>query len=102
RERSFSAKILPPEYVTKADCQRSVFHDNLVKIVDIEPQSKASAVNLRGKAYERYVEGDRYEIPFWKVESDKFTKQEAELLAYDYPVTKVIEENSVKDIEKVD
>src|SRR4051812_28596394 len=64
RERSFSAKILPPEYVTKADCQRSVFHDNLVKIADIEPQSKASAVNLRGKAYERYVEGDRYEIPF--------------------------------------
>lgn len=102
RERSFSAKILPPEYVTKADCQRSVFHDTLVKICDIEPQSKAAACNFRGKAYERYIEGDRYEVPFWKNESEKFKKQEAELLAYDYPVTKVIEENSVRDLEKVD
>lgn len=102
REVSFLRGIIPPEYVTKADCQRSVNHDTLVKIVDIEPQSQASAVNFRGKAYERYIEQDRYEIPFFKVESEKFSKNEAELLAYDYPVTKVIEENSVKDIQKVE
>lgn len=101
RELSFLPSIVPPEYVTKADCQRSVHHDGLVKIVDIEPQSKAAAVNFRGKAYERYIEEDRYEIPFWKNESDKYKKQEAELLAYDYPVTKVIEENSIKDLGKV-
>ena len=100
RELSFARSILPPEYVTKADCQRSVNHDTLVKIVDIEPQSSAAAVNFRGKAYERYVKGDRYEIPFFKIESERFRKNEAELLAYDYPVTKVIEENSVKDIQK--
>jgi hypothetical protein len=100
RERGIARKIIPPEYVTKADCQRSVNHDTLVKICDIEPQSKAAAVNFRGKAFERYIEGDRYEVPFFKVESEKFKKQEAELLAYDFPVTKVIEENSVKDIEK--
>ena len=102
RELSFSRSIIPPEYVTKADCQRSVSHDTLVKIVDIEPQSKAAAVNFRGKAFDRYIEGDRYEIPFFKVESEKFKKQEAELLAFDYPVTKVIEENSVKDLQKVE
>jgi hypothetical protein len=102
REVSFSRAILPPDYVTKADCQRSVNHDTLVKIVDIEPQSSAAAVNFRGKAFERYIEGDRYEIPFFKIESERFRKNEAELLAYDYPVTKVIEENSVKDIQKVE
>jgi hypothetical protein len=102
RERGVARKIIPPEYVTKVDCQRSVYHDTLVKICDIEPQSSAAAVNFRGKAFERYVEGDRYEVPFFKVESDKFKKQEAELLAYDFPVTKVIEENSVKDIEKTE
>jgi hypothetical protein len=69
--------ILPPEYVTKADCQRSVNHDTLVKICDIEPQSSAAAVNFRGKTHERYIEGDRYEIPFFKIESDKFRKNEA-------------------------
>jgi len=102
REVSFARAILPPEYVTKADCQRSVHHDTLVKICDIEPQSSAAAVNFRGKTHEQYIEGDRYEIPFFKIESDKFRKNEAELLAYDYPVTKVIEENSVKDIQKVE
>lgn len=102
REVSFARAILPPEYVTKADCQRSVHHDTLVKICDIEPQSSAAAVNFRGKTHERYIEGDRYEIPFFKIESDKFRKNEAELLAFDYPVTKVIEENSVKDIQKVE
>lgn len=102
REVSFARAIIPPEYVTKADCQRSVYHDTLVKICDIEPQSSAAAVNFRGKTHERYIEGDRYEIPFFKIESDKFRKNEAELLAYDYPVTKVIEENSVKDVQKVE
>lgn len=102
REVSFARKIIQPEYVTKADCQRSVNHDMLVKILDIEPNSSAAAVNFRGRAFERYVEGARYEVPFFKVESDKFVKEEAELLAYDYPVTKVIEENSVKDIQKAE
>ena len=102
REVSFTRSIVPPEYVTKADCQRSVNHDTLVKIVDIEPQSQAAAVNFRGRAFDRYVEGDRYEVPFFKIESENFKKNEAELLAFDYPVTKVIEENSVKDIQKIE
>ncbi len=102
REVSFARGILPPEYVTKADCQRSVGHDTLVKIVEIEPQSRALAVNFRGKAQDRYIEGDRYEIPFYKIESEKFSKSEGELLAFDYPVTKVIEDNSVKDIQTIE
>lgn len=102
RELAFSRAILPPEYVTKADCDRSVNHDTLVKIVDIEAQSSAAAVNFRGKALDRYIEGDRYELPFYKIESDKFSKSEGELLAYNYPVTKVIEDNSVKDIQGVE
>lgn len=102
RELAFSRAIIPPEYVTKADCQRSVNHDTLVKIVDIEAQSSAAAVNFRGKALDRYIEGDRYELAFYKIESDKFSKSEGELLAYDYPVTKVIEQNSVKDIQTIE
>jgi len=48
REVSFARKIINPQYVTKADLQRSVNHDGLVKIIDIEPDSKAMVVNLRG------------------------------------------------------
>ena len=102
REVGFARKILPPESVTRADTQRSTDHDTLVKIVDIEHDSKAMAVNFAGEATERYVQGKRYAMGFFKVESEKFVKSEAELLAYDYPVTKVIEDNSVKDIQRIE
>jgi len=98
REHSFARKILPPESVTRADLQRSTRHDTLIKVVDFEHPSTAAAVNFRSAGRERYLQGKRYSVPFFKVESDLFTKQEAELLAYEYPITKVIEENSIKDI----
>lgn len=102
REIGFARRILPPESVTRADCTRSTSHDTLIKIVDIEHDSKAMAVNFASEADERYIQGKRYALPFFKIESEKFVKSEGELLAYDYPITKVIEENSVKDIQRVE
>ncbi|MCJ7520617.1 MAG: hypothetical protein MUP21_00095 [Dehalococcoidia bacterium] len=102
REIGFGRRILPPESVSRADLPRSTDHDTLIKIVDIEHESKAMAVNFASTANERYIQGKRYALPFFKIESEKFVKSEGELLAYDYPITKVIEENSVKDIQKVE
>jgi len=102
REIGFGRRILPPESVSRADLTRSTDHDTLIKIVDIEHESKAMAVNFASTANERYIQGKRYALPFFKIESEKFVKSEGELLAYDYPITKVIEENSVKDIQKVE
>ena len=102
REVSFARKIIQPEYVTKADLQRSVQHDGLTKIVDIEPDSKAMTVNFRGDADYNYVEGERYEINFNMVSSENFQKTEEELLAYEMPLTQVIEQNSLLDIQKTE
>jgi hypothetical protein len=102
REVSFARKIINPEYVTKADCQRSLLHDGLVKIVDIEPDSAAIAMSFRGEPNRVYVEGDRFEIAFFNIASDKFQKNEEELLAYEMPVTEIIERNSIKDIQKIE
>jgi hypothetical protein len=102
REVSFARKILQPQYVTKADLQRSVQHDGLVKIVDIEPDSQAMAINFRGGADTRYVEGERYEIPFFMISSEDFQKTEEELLAYEMPITEVIDRNAVKDIQEIE
>ncbi len=102
REVSFSRKILQPEYITKAECQRSENHDQLVKIVDIEPDSKAMAVNFRGAGDVTYIEGDRYTISFYKVESDTYQKTESELMAYEMPLTELIEKNTIKDIQTVE
>ena len=102
REVSFARKIINPQYVTKADLQRSVNHDQLVKIIDIEPDSSATMINLRGNPEVQYVEGKRAEMQFFSISSNEFQKVEEELLAYEMPITEVIERNSIKDIQKIE
>ncbi len=101
REVSFSDKLLPPEPVTRADCQRSVNHDTLVKIVDVEPESRAMSITFRGQPTARFIRAPRAEVPFYTISSEKFEKTEQELLAYEMPVTKIIEDNSVKDMQEI-
>lgn len=102
REVSFTRKIVPPEQVTRADCQRSVNHDTLVKIVDVEPKSRAMTMTFRGQPSARFIRGGRAEVAFFTISSEMFQKTEQELLAYEMPITKIIEENSVKDIQEIE
>lgn len=102
REVSFARKILPPQPVQRTECQRSVNHDTLVKIIDIEPNSKAMSMTFRGQPTARFIRAPRFEIPFFTISSEKFEKTEQELLAYEMPITKIIEENSVKDIQEIE
>lgn len=102
REVSFARKIIPPEQVTRTDCQRSVNHDTLCKIVDIEPKSRAMSITFRGQPTARFIDGKRAECAFFTISSEIFQKTEQELLAYEMPITKIIEENSVKDIQEIE
>lgn len=102
REVSFARKILPPENVTRQDCQVSVNHDTLVKIISVEPQSRAMAITFRGQPTARFIRGPRAECAFFTISSEMFQKTEQELLAYDIPITKILEENSVKDIQEIE
>lgn len=102
REESFTRKVLPPMNITKFDTQRSTTTDTVEKIVDIEPNSTALPLSFRSEAPSDYVEGARYAIPFYTISSPLFEKTEQELYAYESPVIKIIEENSVKDIQEVE
>jgi hypothetical protein len=102
REEAFSRKVLPPEAVTRQDIQRTTTDDTVVKIVDIEPDSQALALNFRSETEAQFVEGKRYAIPFSRISSKLYEKTEEELYAFEMPVIKVIEENSVKDIQEVE
>lgn len=102
REIAFNRRILPPQNVTRADCQRAVDHDSLCIIRDIEPDSTAVVLTYRGRSPDKYLNGKRYAITFHKIASERFHKNEQELLAYDYPITKVVEENSLKDLQFVE
>jgi hypothetical protein len=102
REESFLRKVINPVNITKFDTQRAVDTDTVEKVVDIEPGSTASAINFRSESPARYVEAPRYAIPFFTIASPMFEKTEQELFAYESPVIKIIEENSVKDIQEVE
>ena len=102
REESFARKIMPPQNITKFDCQRAVNTDTIEKIVDLETISTAMALNFRSQAPAQFVEGTRYRIPFFKISTPLYEKSEEELLAYEMPIMKLIEDNAVKDIHEIE
>jgi len=102
REVAFCRKVLPPQQVTRADCQVSVNHDTLVKIVNVEPKSRAMVMSFRGQPTANFIRAPKAEIGFVTISSEMYQKNEQELLAYDMPITKVIEENVVKDIQEIE
>lgn len=102
REVSYARKVIPPQQVTRSDCQRSVNHDTLVKIVDVEPQSRAMSISFRGVPEARFIRGPKAEVAFFTISSEMFQKTEQELLSYEMPITKIIEENAVKDIQEIE
>lgn len=103
RERSFARQILTPRTVTRYDLKNSVEHDQLVFIDEKEVKTgPAKAINFRAEPDNQYIETPRYEIPIFEISSDLYSKKEIELLASTQPVTKVIEENTVREIEEVE
>lgn len=102
REAGFARRILEPEFLGVGELYRDEKLDQLYKLKDIEPDSKAMPVTLRGRSDYQYVSGKRYRINFFAIETERYEKKEEELLAYEMPITKLIEQNSVKDIQKVE
>ena len=102
REVSFARKVLPPMTVTPAECQVSTEHDGLVKIEELEPESRAMVVDFRGSARARYIRAPRVAVSFFTIESEHFEKTEQELLAYKMPITKMIEEQSANNLQEIE
>ncbi len=101
REVCFVDKIIPPEGVTRADLQVSVNHDTMIKIVEVEPKSRAMTLSFRGQPTARFIRAPSVECPFYTISSEKFEKTEQELMRYTMPITKVIEDNCVKDMQEI-
>jgi len=100
RENSFARRILPPQTVTVAELTRNVSDESLVYIDDLEPDSIAMRINMRGEPDKTYIQAPRYAIRMQTITSDRFQKTEQELRSYRMPLTKVIEQNTVKDIQE--
>lgn len=102
REEAYSRPVLGTEPVTKADVRPSVRYDTVTKLVTLEPRSRAMPLTFRGTPEARIIRAPRVEIPFYTISSELFEKPQQELYAYDIPLTKVVENNALKDIQEIE
>ena len=99
REEGFTRKVFTPQLVTSSDIDRDLTDQPRI-IVEKEPDSVAASFGLNGKAELRYFKTPRYEVSFYKVASPDFRKSKYELATYKANIQQILQENSVKDIQK--
>ncbi len=99
REDGFARKIFTPMMVTASDLDRGL-DDQPRVIIEKEPDSIAATLPLSGKEEIRYFKGTRYEVGFYKIESKEFIKSKFELATYKTDIRHILQENSVKDLQK--
>ena len=99
REDGFARKILPPTLITAAELDRQLTEEPTV-IVEKEPDSVAANLPFLARPEPRYFTGVRYPVTFQKIQSAEFTKSKFELATYRTDIRTVLQENSVKDLQK--
>jgi len=100
REASVFWQIQPPNTIDASILDRATDVDTLVKIEELEPDSTAFTGNFRGRAPFQYIRQDRYAVPFFKVMSNRYRKEEIEFMASRSPLSKIIEENTMLDMQE--
>jgi hypothetical protein len=104
RERAFSRQILTPTSVGAYDLQVETIKgvDQMYYVHEKEVNvAPAAAINFKGEPDNEYIVGERYRIYIFEIASRLFQKKEIELLAYRQPIIKLIEDNTVREIEEV-
>ena len=99
REDGFTRKILEATMVTAAELDRQTTEEPTI-IVEKEPDSVAANLPFLGRPEPRYFTGSRYPVTFGKIQSAEFKKSKFELATYRTDIRTVLQENSVKDLQK--
>lgn len=101
REDGFTRKVLNPISITAAELDRQVTEEPTV-IVEKEPDSVAANLPFLGRSEIRYWKTARYPVTFQKISSANFKKSKFELATYRTDIRTVLQENSVKDLQKIE
>ncbi len=104
RESSFLRKILPPEPITKEECDRVPSREGgrpgIQKVIDLERDAEAMSLPFNAESDNEYIRGESVGIKFHKISSKEYEISEGDLLSYSMPITKVIEKNALMAVEK--
>lgn len=99
REQGFWRKIIPPVPISNSDLTRSVSHDKPVVVLDIEPNAPA-AVNIPFDTSPdgHYILGERFELAFSRITSNRFLKDVDTLRTYKMDIRQIISDIAAKEI----
>lgn len=84
------------------DLDRSVDSDQPRRIEEIEPDSVATFVPFSGTANRKWFRGNRFEILFGKIESQRNIKNKFELMSYRSDIRKILTDNAIYDMADVE
>jgi hypothetical protein len=97
REGSFANLILPPEKIGNERLAPTMTED-LIVIDDLEPDSPgAKYVPFETVPDGEIITGSKYFTPLARIVTPKFTKDIDKLRTYNYPIRKMLTDNSIKD-----
>jgi len=99
REEGFARKIFTPIPISDEQLDKDEDTDKPKKVIEKEPESKATYVGFRGTPEAKYFTGPRYAVFFGKIVSEEYSKSIFELKTYDNDIRKIISDNNVRDIQ---
>lgn len=103
RQESIAREIFDGSMKLEADdLDRSARTDQPRRIEEIEPDSIATYVPFNGTARRRWFKGDRFEIYFGKIESQRNIKNKFKLMTYRSDIRKMLTENAIFDMADVE
>lgn len=101
RENAYSRILVKPDPITQAECVPSDTDDSFYYLEEIEPDTIAQgAVTFRSEPEKMWYRGKKMKIFFRTLTSKEFIKPEQELMGWKMPITRIIEQNTVKDIQE--
>lgn len=99
REAAVCFRVQPPMQVTKEQLRPAKDHEGFTRLIDIEPDTQAVVLDFRSQPSGQWVTSRKAEVVFWTISSKRFQKVEQELLAWEMPITKVLEMITVKELQ---
>jgi hypothetical protein len=98
RESGITRRLLMVEHCHPDDLDRDENKPGVFKkIVELEPDSTALVTTIRGDGDGVFVRADAVALYFGAIRTPIFEAKVEELMWYQSPITKLIEENSVRD-----
>jgi hypothetical protein len=103
REDGVFRRILTPKTATDSMLTRLPDHDNPVIVRDMEPDSKGAMTVPFGAGLDsEFYSSNAYVCKFETITTPEFTKDVNQLRVLSYDLPKLIQDNSIKDIQKTE